>query len=72
MDPLGTALNAGMAQAEMAQAQTQAAMQVSLQKQSLNFQADMAASLINGSLDAGARNALLAQQGIGQNLNVVA
>ncbi len=70
MDPMGLAINSAIAQSDMAQAQTQMAMQVSLQKQSLNFEASMTQAILSGGQEN--RDALLAMQGIGQKLNCVA
>lgn len=55
----------------------QGAMEVAMMKKSMDFEASMTASLINGSFEKAAelqanmsRNAGLAAQGIGANLNI--
>lgn len=47
---------------------TQGQMSLGIQRQSLNFQADMTNQLVQGSLDAA--NSARASQGIGTNLNI--
>lgn len=61
----------------MAQAATQTGMEVAMLKKSMDFSASMNSALINGSLDKAAemqatmsRNAGLAAEGIGANLNI--
>ena len=58
----------------MASAEAQASMSIAMTKKSMDFQASMTASLINGGLQQSAemRDAGLAAQGIGGKLNVVA
>lgn len=58
--------------------ETQVAMSMAITKEALNFDASMAAALINGTIQKGAemqaalaRDAGLAAEGIGKNLNVV-
>lgn len=46
----------------------QGQMSLGIQRQSLNFQADMTNQLVQGSLDAA--NSARASQGIGTNLNI--
>lgn len=47
---------------------TQGQMSLGIQRQSLDFQADMTNQLVQGSLDAA--NSARASQGIGTNLNI--
>ena len=55
----------------------QAGMSVAITKEAMDFEASMTASLINGTIQKGAemdaalRDAGLAAQGIGQNLDIV-
>lgn len=53
----------------MAQTEAQASMGVAMAKKSMDFQASMTLSLINGGQEV--RNAGLAAQGIGTKLNTV-
>lgn len=58
--------------------ETQVAMSMAITKEALNFDASMTAALINGTIQKGAemqaalfRDAGLAAEGIGKNLNIV-